>query len=255
MLFSHRMRHDRSHTPTSAPAATGGMGTGRASSVQLRKSLRTSSYEEGRAMVSPDSDSPESAVDSPATTDSPTTDSDGSGGAAKPKDKTVILSAKAGGSPFTSEFWTDLDVGHCWVDIRENGRRKDSWGYTASDLWQFPVRQPWKTVEGEVLHPDGSRGATGTLAVDVDEDQLERGEKWGEAAGNKYNLFGLDGGHSCASFAKGFFETATDQEAPTGMFGALIANPNDLSEAMNDKRKEERERNPDAVPDNENEMP
>ncbi|GEM_PF-3074456 len=195
-------------------------------------------------MVSPDGDAPADGGDAAGP----------EGEGAKPKDKTVILSAKAGGSPFTKEFWTDLDVGHCWVDIRENGRRKDSWGYTAKNVSSFPVYQPWKTVDGEVLHPDGSRGATGTLAVDVDEDQLRRGEAWGEAAGSKYNLFGFDGGHSCATFAKGFFENATGEKAPTGMFGALIANPNDLSAAMNKKRKQAREKDPEAVPEDESEM-
>lgn len=157
------------------------------------------------------------------------------------KSARVILSAKKGGSPFSKEFWTELDVGHCWVDVVTPEGRKDSWGYTADNPRDFPRTQPWKSVAGKVLHPDGSRGATGTLARDITPEQLGEGEDWGNAAGDTYNLFGLDGGHSCATFAKGFFEAATGESAPTGMFGALIANPNDLSAAMNEQAEKERE--------------
>lgn len=158
----------------------------------------------------------------------------------QPKTARVILSARKGGSPFSSEFWTELNVGHCWVDVVTSEGRKDSWGYTASDPRSFPRYQPWKSVPGQVLHPDGSRGATGTLARDVDEDQLKQGEDWGSSAGSSYNLFGFNGGHSCATFAKGFFEASTGEKAPTSMFGALIASPNDLSAAINREVEKER---------------
>ena len=158
----------------------------------------------------------------------------------KPKNAKVILSARKGGSPFSSEFWTDLNVGHCWVEVVTPEGRKDSWGYTASSVRDFPRYQPWKSVPGRVLHPDRSRGATGTLSRDIDEDQLKAGEDFGNSAGSTYNLFGFDGGHSCASFAKGFFEASTGESAPTSMFGALIASPNDLSAAMNKQVEKER---------------
>jgi hypothetical protein len=160
----------------------------------------------------------------------------------KPKNAKVILSARKGGSPFSSEFWTNLNVGHCWVDVVTPEGRKDSWGFTANSVRDFPRYQPWKSVAGRVLHPDGSRGATGTLSRDIDEDQLKQGEDFGKSAGSSYNLFGFDGGHSCATFAKGFFEASTGESAPSSMFGALIASPNDLSAAMNEQVEEERQR-------------
>jgi len=160
----------------------------------------------------------------------------------KPKTGKVILSARKGGSPFSKEFWTELNVGHCWVDVVSPEGRKDSWGYTAKNVRDFPRTQPWKSVPGKVLNPDGSRGATGTLVRDIDEDQLEKGENWGKSAGDVYNLFGFDGGHSCATFAQGFFEATTGEKAPTGMFGAIIANPNSLSSAMN-KQVEKEQKN------------
>jgi hypothetical protein len=152
----------------------------------------------------------------------------------------VTLSARKGGSPFSSEFWTELNVGHCWVDVVTPEGRKDSWGYTASNPRSFPRYQPWKSVPGRVLHPDGSRGATGTLSREVDADQLKQGEDWGKSAGGTYNLFGFDGGHSCATFARGFFEASTGESAPSSMFGALIASPNDLSAAVNRQVEKER---------------
>lgn len=156
-----------------------------------------------------------------------------------PKTAQVILSARKGGSPFSQEFWTELNVGHCWVDTVTPDGRKESWGYTAQSVRNFPRYQPWKSVPGLMLHPDGSRGATGTLKREVTAEQLEQGEDWAMATGDVYNLFGLDGGHSCATFAKGFFEAATGESAPTSMFGALIANPNDLSAAMNRQAEKE----------------
>lgn len=208
-------------SPAAAPTRGG-------ASVQLKKALNTSTYDEGRKLVSPDGGGDQN---------------DGE----KQEKATVILSARKGGSPFSREFWTDLDVGHCWVDVIKPDGRKDSWGYTANSVSSFPRYQPWKTVDGRVLHPDGSRGASGTLATEVDAEQLERGEKWGAAAGGKYNLFGFNGGHSCATFAKGFYEEATGDSAPTGMFGALIANPNDLSTAMNKKLEKERAEKPEEA--------
>jgi hypothetical protein len=165
----------------------------------------------------------------------------------KPKNAQVILSARKGGSPFSKEFWTELNVGHCWVEVVTPEGRKDSWGYTAKSPRNFPRYTPWKSVPGMVLHPDRSRGASGTLVRDIDEDQLKKGEDWGRSAGDVYNLFGFDGGHSCASFAKGFFEAATGEKAPTSMFGALIASPNDLSAKMNQQVEKERQQNPEAV--------
>ncbi len=198
--------------------------------MQLRRSLETSSYDEGRQMVSPDG---------------------GGGGeqegGPKPKNAKVILSARKGGSPFSKEFWTELNVGHCWVDIIKADGRKDSWGYTAKDVRNFPRFAPWKSVGGRVLHPDGSRGATGTLSRDIDEDQLAHAEQWAKSQPETYNLFGFGGGHSCATFAKAFFEEASGDKAPTGMFGALIANPNDLSAAMNKQVEKERKKDPEAA--------
>ena len=159
----------------------------------------------------------------------------------------VILSARKGGSPFSQEFWTELDVGHCWVDVVTPEGRKESWGYTVQSFRDFPRYQPWKSVPGEVLHPDGSRGASGTLKRDITADQLQQGEDWGNAAGEVYNLFGLNGGHSCATFAKGFFEAATGERAPTSMFGALIASPNDLSAAMNEQAAKDAAQDPGAA--------
>lgn len=173
--------------------------------------------------------------------------SEGEDSGEKPKNAQVILSARKGGSPFSKEFWTELNVGHCWVEVVTPEGRKDSWGYTAKSVSNFPRTQPWKSVPGMVLHPDRSRGATGTLVRDIDEDQLKQGEDFGRSAGGTYNLFGLDGGHSCATFAKGFFEASTGEKAPTGMFGALIANPNDLSAAMNKQVEKERLNDPEAA--------
>jgi len=164
---------------------------------------------------------------------SQTGEGSGTSGDEAPKTAQVILSARKGGSPFSQEFWTELNVGHCWVDTITPEGRKESWGYTAQSVRNFPRYQPWKSVPGLMLHPDGSRGASGTLKREISAEQLEQGEEWAMASGNVYNLFGFDGGHSCATFAKGFFEAATGESAPTGMFGALIANPNDLSAAMN----------------------
>ena len=192
--------------------------------VQLVRSLEGHGYDEQRAMVSPDGA--------------------GAGGeneGEKPKNAKVILSARKGGNPFSRDFWVGLNVGHCWVDVIKPDGGKDSWGFTAKNPGNFPRTEPWTTVPGMVLHPDGSRGATGTLARDIDEDQLAEAEKWGNAQGEDYNLFGFDGGHSCATFAKQFYEEASGEEAPTGMFGALIASPNDLSSAMNKQLEKERE--------------
>ncbi len=163
-----------------------------------------------------------------------------------PKNAQVILSARKGGSPFTKEFWTELNVGHCWVDVVTPEGKNESWGYTAKSPRNFPRTQPWKSVPGKVLNPDRSRGASGTLVRDIDADQLKKGEAFGRSAGDVYNLFGFDGGHSCATLAKGFFEAATGEKAPTGMFGALIANPNDLSAAINKQVEKEQADAPEA---------
>lgn len=220
MQLGDKKKDARSSTP---PAPTG-----EASSTTPGTTAATlaGGYEAQRRALQPDGDStPGEQLQGQATE------------SAKPKTAQVILSARRGGSPFSREFWQDLNVGHCWVDVVKPDGRRDSWGYTANSVRDFPRYQPWKSVDGRVLHPDGSRGASGTLATAVDEDQLARGEAWANAAGGKYNLFGFDGGHSCATFAKGFYEEATGDKAPTGMFGAIIANPNDLSAAMN-KRAE-----------------
>lgn len=224
-----------------APAPAGG-----SERVQLKQALQGKSYAQQVQMVRatrPTHERANTEVDSPEQTE-------GEPGA-KPKTAEVTLSAKSGGSPFSSEFWQDLDVGHCWVDIRKPDGRKDSWGYTAKDVRNFPTSRPWKTVGGRVLHPDGSRGATGTLTEAIDEDQLAKGERWAESRSDKYNLFGLNGGNSCATFAQGFYEEASGKKAPTGALGALVANPNSLSAAMNKKLERERKKNPEATPSDE----
>lgn len=153
-------------------------------------------------------------------------------GEQKPKSGTITLSVRKGGSPFTSDFWEGLNVGHAWVDIVRPDGQPDSWGFTAADVQNFPVKTPWKDVEGLVLHPDGSSGASAQLPEPVDEEQLEKGEKWAASKqGAKYNLFGLN----CAQFASSMFEETTGKSAPSGLFGALIANPNSLSDAVNKK--------------------
>ncbi len=197
--------------------------------VQLVRSLEGRGYDEQRTMVSPDGGDSGGEVE-------------GDKRGEKPKNAKVILSARKGGNPLSRDFWVGLNVGHCWVDVIKPDGRKDSWGFTAKNPRNFPRTEPWTTVPGEVLHPDGSRGATGTLERDIDEDQLENAEKWGDTQGEDYNLFGFDGGHSCATFAKEFYEEASGEKAPTGsMFGALIASPNDLSAAMNKQLEKERE--------------
>jgi len=213
--------------------------------VQLKKALQGRNYAQQTQMLratSPDEDK--------SSTEITATDEGGGEQGAKPKVAEVTLSARSGGSPFSSEFWQDLDVGHCWVDVRKPDGRKDSWGYTAKDVRSFPRSRPWKTVGGRVLHPDGSRGATGTLTEPIDEDQLAKGERWAESQGDNYNLFGLNGGHSCATFAKGFYEEASGKKAPTGALGALIANPNSFSDAMNKKLERDRKKKKTDEPEN-----
>ena len=236
------MKYDSKKAEPSArasAAAAPGSSSGRGA---LQLALRGGGgYDQQRQLVSPDGESP---AEQERGESEPT---------AKPKNAQVILSAKRGGSPFTRSFWERLNVGHCWVDIVKPDGRKDSWGYTADSISNFPVYQPWQSVDGHVLHPDGSRGASGTLATEIDEDQLARGEAWAKSQGTKYNLFGLDGGHSCATFAQGFYEVATGESAPTGMFGAVIANPNSLSAAMNKHAEEERRLKGDESPEGEGE--
>ncbi len=173
-------------------------------------------YEQGRKALEPES------PDSPAVEE-------------EPSDGLIVLSAKSGGSFLSREFWADLDVGHCWVDIKKPGtKQQDSWGFTATDVSNFPKYQPWTNVGGRVLHPDGSRGATGTYALPINQTQLAKGEAWAKAqSGKPYNLFSMNGGLSCASFAEGMFEATTGQSAPSGALGALIANPNSMSAAIN----------------------
>lgn len=223
------MKFTQRQTAPAAQADAGPQSRPAGGSVQLRRAVSESTYDDGRQMVSPDGG-----------------DGDQTPGS-KPKTAKVVLSARKGGSPFSKEFWTELNVGHCWVDIIKSDGRKDSWGYTAKDVSNFPRFAPWKSVGGRVLHPDGSRGASGTLSRDIDEDQLAKGEQWAKSQGESYNLFGFGGGHSCATFAKGFFEQASGEKAPTGMFGALIANPNDLSAAMNKQVEKDREKDPEAA--------
>ena len=231
------MNYDRSAGKSGKQQSAGatearGPSTGRG---LLKESLRGRGYDEQTQLLRPDGHRPGTEEEGEA--------AEGN----KPKNARVILSAHRGGSPFSKEFWQDLNVGHCWVDIVKPDGRKDSWGYTANNVSDFPRYQPWKSVEGRVLHPDGSRGATGTLNTAVDEDQLARGEAWANSQGGKSNLFGFDGGQSCATFAKGFYEEATGDKAPTGMFGAVIANPNDLSSAMNKRAKKEKEQRGDTA--------
>ena len=133
------------------PASGGG-----SERVQLKQALQGRSYADQVQMVRATSADDERASTEVAKPEGPAEES-----GAKPKTAEVTLSARSGGSPFSSEFWQDLDVGHCWVDIRKPDGCKDSWGYTAKDVRSFPRTQPWKTVGGRVLHPDGSRGATG----------------------------------------------------------------------------------------------
>lgn len=216
-----------------APAPAGG-----SERVQLKQALRGKSYAQQVQMVRATRPDDERANTEVATPDASEGEQTG-----KPKNAEVTLSAHSGGSPFSSEFWQDLDVGHCWVDIRRPDGRKDSWGYTATDVGGFPRTRPWKTVGGRVLHPDGSRGATGTITAAIDEDQLSKGERWAESRSDKYNLFGLNGGNSCATFAQGFYEEASGKKAPTGALGALVANPNSLSAAMNKHLAAERKKN------------
>ena len=156
----------------------------------------------------------------------------------KPKNASITLSVRKGGNPFSRDFWGNLNVGHAWVDIVKPNGRPDSWGFSAADVSSFPVSTPWKDVAGVVLHPDGSSGASGQLTERIDEEQLEKGEKWADGKrGAKYNLFGLN----CAKFATSMFEEATAKKAPTGLFGALIANPNSLSDAINKHLEKEAE--------------
>ena len=225
MKFAPKPEAERA-TPASASHGDGAAG------VQMRQSLKGHNYVQQRAMISPST--------AHAETTDPGAEQPQAGPEGKPKDAKVILSARKGGNPLSREFWVGLDVGHCWVDVVKGDGRKDSWGYTANDVRNFPRYEPWKTVPGRVLHPDGSRGATGTMARDIDEDQLAKAEQWGNSQGGDYNLLGLNGGHSCATFAKEFFEEATGESAPTGFLGALIANPNDLSAAMNREAEKER---------------
>ena len=120
---------------------------------------------------------------------------------------------------------------------------KDSGATQPATPGHVPRMQPWKSVPGEVLNPDDSVGPSGTLARQVDEKQLAKAETWAEGVGNTYNLFGLGGGQNCAKFAKGFFEQATGERAPTSMFGALIASPSDMSDAMNRQAEREMQNN------------
>ena len=240
------MKHDRQADigAQGGPAATPAPAPG-GERVQLKQALQGMSYAQQVQMVRARQPDDERASTEVAQPDAGPEQEEG----AKPKVAEVTLSARSGGSPFSKSFWQDLDVGHCWVDIRKPGGRKDSWGYTAKDVGGFPRTRPWKTVGGKVLHPDGSRGATGTLTEPIDEDQLARGERWAESQSDKYNLFGLDGGHSCATFAKGFYEEASGKKAPTGVLGALVANPNSLSEAMNKHLEKERRKKAKENPD------
>lgn len=156
-----------------------------------------------------------------------------SGGA---KDIKVTIAADVE-SEFLSKEYREGNVGHAWIKIQEPGQNEDSYGFWPANLGAgggFDPSQPWKSVAGEVRHPDVSHTPVQEMSEMTDAAGLAEGIKYaGENASTNYNLLT----YNCTTFARKFFKKATGVSAPSAGFIGLAENPNWLAEGIEKKNK------------------
>ena len=135
-------------------------------------------------------------------------------------------------SEFLSSEYVAGNVGHSWVKVDEPGKAQDSYGFWPANLGNgggFDPSRPWKSVAGEVRHPDTSHTAKQEMSVQTDSASLAEGIKYaGEKASVNYNLLT----YNCTTFARQFFKKATGESAPSAGFLGLAENPNFLANGI-----------------------
>jgi hypothetical protein len=164
--------------------------------------------------------------------------SSGGGKKAKggPKDIKVTIAADTE-SEFLSPEYKAGAVGHAWIKIQEPGKPEDSYGFWPANLGAgggFDPSQPWKSVAGEVRHPDTSHTAKQEMSEMTDAAGLAEGIKYaGDNASTQYNLLT----YNCTTFARQFFKKSTGVSAPSAGFIGLGENPNWLAEGIEARNK------------------
>lgn len=152
------------------------------------------------------------------------------------KDIKVTIAADTE-SEFLSKEYREGAVGHAWIKIQEPGQNEDSYGFWPANLGAgggFDPSQPWKSVAGEVRHPDTSHKPKQEMSEMTDAAGLAEGIKYaGDNASTNYNLLT----YNCTSFARQFFKKATGVSAPSAGFIGLAENPNWLADGIEKRNK------------------
>lgn len=142
-----------------------------------------------------------------------------------PKDIKMSIAADKEAEFLSKEYISNSAVGHSWIMLERPGGAKDSYGFWPANLGSgggFNPSEPWKSVSGEVRHPDTSHIPNAKHTVNIDSNQLKKAEKYADDnASTDYNLLT----YNCTSFARDFFQEA-GQSAPSA--GMLIEDPTGL---------------------------
>ncbi len=142
------------------------------------------------------------------------------------KDVEITIAADKEAGFFTREYFQEARVGHSWIMIKDKDGKEDSYGFWPKDAGRgggFDPRRPWKSVPGEVRHPDTAHSPTSSAKHRISMDDLKKGIDYAKGkATAAYNLLR----YNCTTFAREMFAAATGKSAPSG--GLLIDNPNSL---------------------------
>jgi len=143
-----------------------------------------------------------------------------------PKDIKMTIAADKEAKLFSKEYMDNFAVGHSWIMLETSAGLNDSYGFWPANLGNgggVDTSKPWKSVAGEVRHPDTAHTPKAKYSIQIDKDQLKKGKKYAaDNASKKYNLFS----YNCTTFAREFFKQSSGKHAPSG--GMLIENPNGL---------------------------
>jgi hypothetical protein len=143
----------------------------------------------------------------------------------------ITIAADKDAEWWTPEWYSELEVGHSWIDIKMPDQSEDSYGFWPVDV--FNPKRPWRDVPGEVHNPDTEHPPTALLTEKITAEQLMNGLKYAASkATAMYNLLMFN----CTTFAREMFEKATGKSAPSG--GLLIDDPNDLHDSIEEQNKE-----------------
>jgi hypothetical protein len=150
--------------------------------------------------------------------------------AALPKDIKLTIAADKEAEFLSKEYIDNSAVGHSWIMLEKPGGVKDSYGFWPANLGSgggFDASQPWKSVAGEVRHPDTSHTPNAKYSVNIDSTGLATGEKYATSkASADYNLLS----YNCTTFAREFFYKSSGSSAPSA--GMLIEDPNALYDSI-----------------------